>query len=110
MVKVLAAFSGFSVRDKTATQQFYTEKLGLTVEDDGMGLQISLPGGAKVFAYQKDDHVPAEFTVLNFVVESIDDSIKELQQNGVNFERYDNLPAEQDELGVLRGLAAGMGP
>ena len=64
MTKVLAAFSGFSVNDQAAAQKFYGETLGLPIEDDGMGLQISLPNGAKVFVYQKENHVPAEFTVL----------------------------------------------
>jgi len=66
--------------------------------------------GQKVFVYPKTDHQPATFTVLNFVVESIDTAIDELKSRGVRFERYDNLPAQQDEQGVLRGKEAGMGP
>lgn len=64
----------------------------------------------RVFVYPKPDHQPAVFTVLNFVIETINDAIDDLQSRGVAFERYDNLPTEQDRRGVLRGKVAGMGP
>ena len=36
------------------------------------GLALHLGGGADTFVYPKDDHVPATFTVLNFLVDDID--------------------------------------
>ncbi len=63
-----------------------------------------------VFVYEKADHQPATFTVLNFYVDDINQAIDELVDKGVVFERYDSLPAPQDERGVLRGRAAGEGP
>ena len=103
-------FSGFSVKSLDDAEVFYGQKLGIKTVRDEMGLQITLPQGGAVFVYEKPDHQPAVYTVLNFVVPSIDDAIKQLQEKGVQFECYDNLPAPQDELGVLRGKAAGMGP
>jgi catechol 2,3-dioxygenase-like lactoylglutathione lyase family enzyme len=100
-------FSGFSVDDQAATLDFYRDKLGVEVVDEGMGLQLRLPGGP-VFIYQKDDHVPATFTVLNFRVADIDAAADELTAAGIELERYPGMP--QDEKGIMRGKAANMGP
>lgn len=110
MFTAQSSFSGFSVDDIVAAKQFYTHILNLSVIDESMGLQLKLPSGESLFLYQKDDHVPATFTVLNFVVSDIDAAIDELKQVGVNFDKYPNLPAPQDEKGVLRGREAGQGP
>jgi catechol 2,3-dioxygenase-like lactoylglutathione lyase family enzyme len=107
--KPRAAFSGFSVSDLATAKRFYSETLGLTVEDDGVGVRIHLPGGAAVFAYPKRDHQPATFTVLNFVVDDIDASVDDLSRRGARFERYDSGP-KQDEKGILRGRAQNRGP
>jgi len=104
------AFSGYSVNDAAAAKQFYENTLGLTAKEDWMGLQLKFPNGNIVFLYQKDAHEPATFTVLNFPVEDIDGAIDELSAAGVVFERYPDMPAEQDEKGILRGKAAGQGP
>ena len=69
MFKAKAAFSGFSVDALAKAKEFYTETLGLKVDDEGVGLRIHLPGSGAVFAYPKADHQPATFTILNFVVE-----------------------------------------
>lgn len=103
-------FSGYSVDDVVAAKQFYSEVLGCSVDEDVMGLKLVFPNGHTVFLYQKDDHVPATFTVLNFPVPSIDAAVDELVNKGLVMERYDNMPAPQDEKGVLRGKDAGMGP
>lgn len=103
-------FSSFSVDDLNEARSFYQDTLGCTVEEDMMGLRLTFPNGHIVYIYQKDDHQPAVFTVLNFPVDSIDAAIDELMQKEVVFERYDSLPAPQDDKGVLRGKAAGIGP
>lgn len=110
MFKDSPAFSSYSVQDIAATKTFYQDLLGCTLSEDAMGLQLKFPNGHAVYLYQKNDHVPAGFTVLNLPVTSIDESIAELTAKGVSMERYDTLPAPQDQLGVLRGKAAGMGP
>ena len=111
MVKAISSFSGLSVDDIDLAHKFYVDILGLNLVDDSMGLILELPGGGRLFIYQKDDHQPATFTVLNLVVEDINASVDELEQeNGVEFERYDNLPAPQDERRILRGKADDMGP
>jgi catechol 2,3-dioxygenase-like lactoylglutathione lyase family enzyme len=103
-----AAFSGFSVNNLEKAKEFYTNALGLTLKDEKMGLSFALPGGGSVFIYQKDNHVPASYTALNFVVESIDAAVTDLKSKGVTFEMYEGM--HQDENGIARGIAAHMGP
>jgi catechol 2,3-dioxygenase-like lactoylglutathione lyase family enzyme len=110
MLKDSHTFSGFSVNNAEAAVEFYRNNLGLEITDNGMGLDLKLRDGNPVFIYEKSDHVPATFTILNFVVDDIDAAVDELTANGVDFERYDNMPAQQDEKGILRGKAADQGP
>jgi catechol 2,3-dioxygenase-like lactoylglutathione lyase family enzyme len=109
MFSPLSAFSGVSVDDLEGAKAFYSATLGLTVENDGVGGNIHLPGGGTVFFYPKPDHVPATFTILNFVVEDIDDAVAGLIERGVAFERYEGIEGI-DEKGVLRGRARNIGP
>ncbi len=111
MITALHTFSGISVNDLRKAREFYVDTLQLELKDDSMGLSLALPGGGELFIYEKEDHQPATFTVLNFVVESINDTIDHLTgHHGLTMERYDSMPAPQDERGVLRGKEAGQGP
>jgi catechol 2,3-dioxygenase-like lactoylglutathione lyase family enzyme len=110
MFKDTQAFSGFSVNDMAAAKKFYGETLGLDLGEDQMGFTLKIAGGNSIFVYQKDNHEPATFTILNFPVDDIDKTIDELTAKGVKFEHYDNLGFDQDEKGVARGLATNMGP
>ena len=98
------AFSGFAVKDLDAATNFYAETLGLSVtRDDPMPglLRLHIAGSRDVLVYDKPDHVPATYTVLNFPVADIDAAVDQLAGKGVTFERYDGLHA--DEKGVVRG-------
>jgi predicted enzyme related to lactoylglutathione lyase len=110
MLAIQTSFSGLSVDDLGKAKTFYAGTLGLTLQDETMGLHIGLPGGGTLFIYQKADHQPATFTVLNFVVEDIDKAVDELTRQGVTFEHYDNLPMQQDQKGILRGRSSNQGP
>lgn len=104
------AFSGFSVNDLAVAKKFYGEILGLDVAENQMGLSLKIAGSNPVFVYDKPDHKPASFTILNFPVDDINKIVDELKDKGVKFEVYDNMPAPQDDRGILRGLAANQGP
>jgi catechol 2,3-dioxygenase-like lactoylglutathione lyase family enzyme len=95
------------VNDLAKCHEFYTGILGLKVDDEGMGMRLHLPDGGVVFVYSRQDHQPASFTILNFVVKNIDEAVDELNARGVSFERYQGIP--QDEKGILRGLSQNMG-
>ena len=104
-----SAFSGFSVNDLAKARAFYGETLGLQVDDEGVGMRLHLPGGGTVFAYPKEDHQPATFSMLDFVVASIDEAVDELTNRGVQFEHYDGSP-NTDEKGIFRGTSKNQGP
>jgi hypothetical protein len=74
-----------------------------------MGLTLALPNGGQIFVYPKPDHQPATFTILNFVVNDVDEAVEELKNRGVTFEHYEG-ELSTDEKGIARGRAAGMGP
>lgn len=96
------AFSGFAVPDVAAAEKFYGETLGLEVTNDHGLLTLHLDGGARpTIVYPKPDHVPATFTILNFPVEDVGAAVQELARRGVEVERYEGMP--QDEDGVMRG-------
>jgi catechol 2,3-dioxygenase-like lactoylglutathione lyase family enzyme len=103
-----AAFSGFSVDDLDKAKAFYGETLGLKLTDDFGGMRIALPNGAEAWAYVKPDHQPASYTMLNFIVDNIDQAVDELVGRGVTFEKYDGM--HQDEKGIARGKEQGKGP
>ncbi len=95
------AFSGFSANDIQAAKEFYGGTLGLQVTEANGLLTVHLPGGGTVLIYPKQNHEPATFTVLNFPVRNLDQTVDELAKAGVQFERYAGL--NQDERGIQRG-------
>jgi catechol 2,3-dioxygenase-like lactoylglutathione lyase family enzyme len=105
MLKDSDAFSGFAVKNIDEAQKFYGGALGLQVESGDEGgmplLKLHLGSGATVFVYEKEDHQPATYTVLNFPVESVEKTVDELAAKGVEFEHYDGFG--QDEKGIARG-------
>ena len=103
MLKESKAFSGFSVNDIQKAKDFYGRTLGLQVSESHGVLTLQLAGGNKVIIYPKVNHAPATFTVLNFPVENVDDSVDELAQRGVRFEIYDESDIKTDEKGIMRG-------
>jgi len=102
MFRHTGGFSTFSVDEVPRAKQFYAPSLGLSVADEMDGLRLDLGDGVQVFVYPKADHVPATFTVLNFVVEDIDVAVAELGAVGVEFEQYEG-ELQTDEKGVFRG-------
>jgi len=98
------AFSSFAVDDLEKAREFYGETLGLktSLVDEEYGLlSLDLAGDRGTLVYQKPDHTPAAYTILNFPVDDIDEAVDELAARGVSFERYDG--AEQDEKAIFRG-------
>jgi catechol 2,3-dioxygenase-like lactoylglutathione lyase family enzyme len=90
MLKDSKAFSGLSVNDLAEAKEFYGGTLGLDVTEDSMGLTLHLGTGADVFVYPKgDQHEPASFTILNFPVDNIDQTVKNLKAKGVEFEQLE---------------------
>ena len=103
MLKESKAFSGFSVNDIQKAKDFYGRTLGLQVSESHGLLTLQLAGGNQVLIYPKVNRAPATFTVLNFPVENVDESVDELAKRGVRFEIYDESDIKTDEKGIMRG-------
>jgi len=100
------AVLSFSVDDVREAQDFYEQKLGLRTslesgDEDYAVLWLHLAGDSNVLVYPKQDHIPASFTLLNFVVDDIDHVVDQLTSRGVRFLRYDQFGA--DDQGIVRG-------
>lgn len=104
------AFSGFSVDDVSRAMDFYSQVLGLEVEEGGPGFTLKLTGGTNILVYGKPDHQPAAFTVLNFPVKDIDATADKLIAAGVSFEKYDMGDMELDERGIFHSDNPDLGP
>jgi catechol 2,3-dioxygenase-like lactoylglutathione lyase family enzyme len=103
LFKNTKAFSSFSVNDLEKAKQFYGRTLGLGVSESNEGLTLHLSGGNEVFVYPKSDHTPATFTILNFLVDNIDQSVDHLTEQGVHFEIYNEGELKTDRKGICRG-------
>ena len=103
MFKDTHAFSGFSVNDIPRAKQFYGETLGLNVTEENGMLMLHLAGGGTVLVYPKENHEPATFTILNFPVPDVEETVDRLTQAGVPFEHYEGGDLQTDEKGIMRG-------
>ena len=106
MLEYTKTFSSFSVDDAAKAKEFYSQTLGLEVNDipgiDGPQ-RINLHDGNSLMIYPKPDHVPATFTVFNFHVTDVEKAVDELTKKGVRFEIYDLPDIKTDTKGILRG-------
>jgi catechol 2,3-dioxygenase-like lactoylglutathione lyase family enzyme len=105
-----SGYTGFSVDDVRAAESFYRDVLGLETEVlvQGQMFRLRLPGGAAwVLVYGKPDHVPATYTVVNFVVDDVDDALDDLARLGLEPQRDGPYV---DERGVMRGRSVDRGP
>src|SRR5574341_2465232 len=102
MFKDTKAFSGFSVDDIQKAKEFYSQTLGLEVSEMNGLLNLNIAGGSKILIYPKPNHTPATFTILNFPVHDIEETVNQLTRRGVRFEQYDG-DLKTDERGIFRG-------
>ena len=98
MFKNTKTFPSFSVNDLEKAKDFYGKTLGMEVADTPMpgALQIKANGNS-IFVYQKDNHEPASFTILNFPVDNVEQTVDELTKKGVKFEHYGGELATNDK-------------
>ena len=99
MFDTTRAFSGFSVNDVEAAARFYGETLQIPVTEENGMLTLHLGPDKNVLVYPKgNEHVPAEYTTLNFDVDDIELAVAELAGRGIVFETYDGV----DDKGIFR--------
>ena len=103
MFRDTKAFSGFAVDDIAKAKEFYGDTLGLEVSEENGLLTLHIAGGRPTLIYTRPGHTPAEYTILNFPVDDIEEAVDALAERGVEFERYEGTETETDEKGVFRG-------
>ena len=103
MFKDTKAFSGFSVNNLQKAKEFYGQTLGLDVSEAHGLLELHIAGGTNILMYPKENHTPATFTILNFPVANIEQTVDDLVKHGVHFESYNEGDLVTDEKGISRG-------
>ena len=101
--KDVPAFPSFAAKDLQAEKAFFTDTLGLEVDDQQGMLFLNIASSNKILVYQKPDHTPASFTVLNFPVDDINAAVDELTSRGIKFERYNVAGLTPNEKLIYRG-------
>lgn len=105
MFKDTKAFSGFSVNNLEKAKQFYGEllKIDFTEFDEMHILQLHITGSNNIVVYEKPNHEPATFTILNFPVADVAEAVKALKEIGITFESYDFPGFKTDDDHIFRG-------
>lgn len=105
MFRNTKAFSGFSVNDLAKARQFYGETLQIKITElaEMNVLQLHIAGSNALVIYEKTDHTPASFTILNFPVSDVKMAVEELKALGVTFESYDWPGFKTDTDHIFRG-------
>lgn len=105
MFRNTKAFSGFSVNDLAKARQFYGETLQIKITElaEMNVLQLHIAGSNALVIYEKNDHTPASFTILNFPVSDVKVAVEKLKALGVTFESYDWPGFKTDADHIFRG-------
>ena len=105
MLKDTKVFSSFSVDDIQRAKEFYGHTLGLEVSEvyNGQLLEFHTGSGTNVLIYPKSNHTPTTFTILNFPVDNLEQTMEELVKSGVHFEIYNEGDVKTDERGISNG-------
>ena len=96
------SFASFSVNDLQKAKNFYQQTLGLETKETPEGLSIKTSDDMDIFLYPKEKHEPATFTVFNFLVSNIEETVDNLTASGVSFLHYDG-ELQTDKKGIMRG-------
>ena len=103
MLNTNKAFSSFSVKIFRRRRNSTARLLDLNFPAVLKVPCFPLSGGTKALIYPKPNHQPATFTVLNFPVESVENTVDELSKRGVRFEVYNEPNLKTDARGISRG-------
>lgn len=103
MLTIDQVFGSFAVKDMPQAIEFYRDTLGLDLgtQDGAPGFVIRQNDGV-VFVYEKPDHEPAVFTVLNLSVADVEAAVDALNERGVVTKIYDDDTLPTDEKGIAR--------
>ena len=111
MFKNKQAFSSFAVKDLDDAEKFYGDTLGMKIDQSEDGEYFNLlinDGGTSIMVYAKPEHKPAQYTIMNFMVQDIEKTVTQLEVNNIDLEIYDNPEMKQDDRGIFRDEDMGM--
>lgn len=96
-----SALVTFSVSDLAQARHFYADLLGLNLDESMPGMIGLKIAGNQVSFYEKKNHTPGNYTLLNLPVDDIHTAISALKQKGVVFEHYDQPDCKTDDEGIV---------
>ena len=102
MFNYTRSFASFSVNDLKKAKNFYQQTLGLETKETPEGLDIRTSDDMAIFLYPKENHEPATYTVFNFKVSNIEETVDKLTAAGVSFLHYEG-ELQTDKKGIFRG-------
>lgn len=94
------------VTDLTRARTWWVDTLGLTVafqSDDALVLEAG--NGSRIVFYTSEGAGKAPNTIVDFSVENIERAVHSLADQGIEFERYDGLTADESgivDMGAMR--------
>lgn len=98
MIGTNRVHANFSVDNIETAKQFYVNKLGFSLKNEGEGmLLLEGGGGTKINIYEKADHKPWDSTVLGIETSDLGAALGELREQSVTPEQ---LPMT-DERGIM---------
>ena len=93
------------IKNAERARIFYEKVLGLKfVSDDGFALVFDANGNMLRLVKMKDRE-PPQFTILGWEVTDIEDKVKALQKEGVEFQKYPWMPQDQHAIWTAPGGA-----
>lgn len=84
--------------DLNRSQHFYEKKLGLPLNSHENGALVFQAGKTMLRIAAVPEFLPAEYTILGWVVENIKTEVEGLSSRGIQFERFDAFG--QDDRGI----------
>ncbi len=88
-----------NIRDAERAKPFYRDVLGLSLVDEELPFALVFDANGTMLRLAVDPQCqPIRGTVLGWSVTNIEDTVRQLLQAGVVFERWEFIP--QDDLGI----------
>lgn len=82
-------YATLAVKDLSAAQQFYAQKLGFEVLEETPGGLMYKSGDGRLFIYESSFAGTNQATAATWDVQGIEEVVSGLKAKGVEFEQYD---------------------
>ena len=89
------ACATIAVSDLAKAKDFYENTLGLTKKDENPGGVLYASGQGVVFVYPSEYAGTNKATYATWSVDDVEGTVAALEDKGVSFEQYDDLPGTE---------------